>query len=226
MNGLAIYTIIFATILAFCQTRVENVVITSNENSTKVEPVISVTPTVSATPKPKFDINSKVGIVDVTDEQIICFRTIDANLKEQTPVSIVMSLYEFPQKVLTATIGKKLEKSCVTHDSDIGESQPQENSYYSLILDDKIFDKPQIGIGLGVVKPPKPIQIEKGFAKVDLNNDQKSEFFRLCASNEGLHLTVWTGKPLVGKRIWHRYYYLHYDTEADCRKKDYEGTED
>jgi hypothetical protein len=37
-------------------------------------------------------------------------------------------------------------------------------------------------------------------------------------------LTVWTGKPLIGKRIFHAYYYLRYDTEPTCKKKDYEGT--
>ena len=37
---------------------------------------------------------------------------------------------------------------------------------------------------------------------------------------EGLHLTAWMGKPLKGRRIWHRYYSLGYDTEADCTEAD------
>lgn len=219
-----ILIILTATILASCQTNAKDSANNLNENSADIKPITFPTPTASTTPRlKKFDIDSKVGIVDVTDEQMICFRTHDGNLMEKTPVSIITSLYEFPQKVLTATVEKKLENSCVSHDSDIGESDMRENSYYSLILDDKNFNKTQIGIGIGIVKPPTSVQVQKGFARIDLNNDQKSEFFRLCASNEGLHLTVWTGKPLVGKRIWHHYYYLHYDTEADCKKKDYEG---
>ena len=83
-----------------------------------------------------------------------------------------------------------------------------------------------IGIAIGVIQPAKKIEVQNKLASVDLNGDGKPEFFRLCASNEGLHLTIWTGKPLKGKRIWHSYYYLHYDTEADCEKKDWEGADD
>lgn len=39
---------------------------------------------------------------------------------------------------------------------------------------------------------------------------------------EGLHLTVWTGEPLKGKSRWHAYYYLGYDTEANCTAADYQ----
>jgi hypothetical protein len=44
--------------------------------------------------------------------------------------------------------------------------------------------------------------------------------FRICASAEGLHLTAWDGKPLTGKRVWHRYYYLGMDLEPTCGEKD------
>lgn len=37
-----------------------------------------------------------------------------------------------------------------------------------------------------------------------------------CASSEGLHLSLWDGKPLESKRLWHYYYPLGYDVEADC----------
>ena len=46
----------------------------------------------------------------------------------------------------------------------------------------------------------------------DLDNDGTPERFRSCASQEGLHLTVWTGEV----RRWHRYRYLGYDTESNC----------
>jgi hypothetical protein len=183
---------------------------------------------ISPTPTPKLtrDISPKVGIVDVDDNQTICFRTNNSNLAEKTPISIVTSLYELPQKVLMATVEKKLEKSCVSDDSDAGDSNPGEIFYYSLVLIDKTIEKSEILIGIGVIQPPKEIQVQNNLANIDLNGDGKLEFFRLCASNEGLHLTIWTGKPLKGKRIWYYYYYLKYDTEADCKKKDWEKTED
>ena len=36
--------------------------------------------------------------------------------------------------------------------------------------------------------------------------------FRRCASQEGLHLTAWSGN----RRTWHEYWYLAYDLEPDC----------
>ena len=54
----------------------------------------------------------------------------------------------------------------------------------------------------------------------DIDGDGTPESFRSCAASEGLHLTVWSGKPLEGKRRWHQYYYLGYDVEADCTAKD------
>lgn len=45
--------------------------------------------------------------------------------------------------------------------------------------------------------------------------------FRICASAEGLHLTVWEGKPVTGKRVWHRYFYLGYDMQPTCVEADY-----
>lgn len=203
----------------------------SVENSVKIEvskPLNLPIPTASPmlTPKSVSGINSKVGIVDVNDDQTICFRTKNSNLAEKTPVSIIISLYEFPQKVLSATIEKKLEKSCVGHDSDAGDSNEGEDFYYLLVLSDKTIENSEVEIGIGLIQPSKEIQVQNKLANVDLTSDGNPEFFRLCASNEGLHLTIWSGKPLKGKRIWHYYYYLHYDTEPDCKKKDYEGVKD
>jgi hypothetical protein len=44
--------------------------------------------------------------------------------------------------------------------------------------------------------------------------------FRVCTSSEGLHFTLWQGKPLVGKRLWHCYFYLGYDVEPSCKPLD------
>ena len=68
----------------------------------------------------------------------------------------------------------------------------------------------------------KKVKIANGIASVDLNGDKKDEYFRACTSMEGLHLTVWSGKPLIGKRIWHSYYGVGYDTVPSCKEKDYE----
>jgi len=50
----------------------------------------------------------------------------------------------------------------------------------------------------------------------DLDADGQPEYFRFCTSSEGLHFTVWSGKPLEGRLRWHQYYYLGYDVEPTC----------
>jgi hypothetical protein len=79
--------------------------------------------------------------------------------------------------------------------------------------------------GFVILDPAISPSLEKGIPTAELTGAPPPEYFRECTSNEGMHFTVWTGKPLVGKRIWHRYWYLHYDTKFTCKKKDYERTE-
>jgi hypothetical protein len=54
----------------------------------------------------------------------------------------------------------------------------------------------------------------------DLDHNGRIEFFRSCTSSEGVHITIWTGKPLEGTRRWHGYYALSYDVDADCTEAD------
>jgi hypothetical protein len=57
----------------------------------------------------------------------------------------------------------------------------------------------------------------------DLDNDGQPEYFRSCASTEGVHFTVWSGAPLKGRLRWHQYYYLGYDVEATCTPREVES---
>jgi len=54
----------------------------------------------------------------------------------------------------------------------------------------------------------------------DLDRNGQTESFRSCTSAEGVHLTVWTGKPLEGQRRWHYYYYLGYEVDPTCAESD------
>jgi hypothetical protein len=57
---------------------------------------------------------------------------------------------------------------------------------------------------------------------VDLGGRSSRARVRNCTSQEGLHLTVWRAEPLASERLWHEYWYLGYDTEPSCEKRDYE----
>ena len=208
---------LFTVFLLSCQANAENIKSHLSENIVKTS---NTEPKIIPTPSPKLNtqvINQKVGIVDVSKENIVCLRTKNADLAENTPIAIVDSLFNPPQKVISTSVKKKLEKSCARGDSEAGEDF-EKNSYYSLNLSADEVD--EIGIGIAVINPSKSIETHKDLVSIDINNDGKAEYFRHCASYEGTHLTIWTGKPLKGKRIWHSYYYLGYDTEGDCTEKE------
>lgn len=66
-----------------------------------------------------------------------------------------------------------------------------------------------------------PVVVQAAALTGDLDGDGAAEHFRMCSSSEGLHLTIWSGEPLVGTRRWHFYYFLGYDVEPNCSEADY-----
>lgn len=66
----------------------------------------------------------------------------------------------------------------------------------------------------------EPLKTTEGDIGADLDGDRRTEFFRVCTSSEGLHLTIWKGNPLEGQRKWHYYYYLGYDVTPNCTESD------
>ena len=171
-------------------------------------------------------IESKLGVVSRTDAGYGCLRILNATLKVSDEFYSV-SANEKPHEVSKLRIKEKLAKSCVDDDSDIGDDEQvtSRSSYYlaELVAND---DDATWWSSIAVVSILKAPNIDKGIATAELTGSPPAEYFRDCASNEGAHLTVWTGRPLRGKRIWHRYFYLHYDTDPDCKKQDYEGTDE
>ena len=67
-----------------------------------------------------------------------------------------------------------------------------------------------------IAKPINPMEMSGGYLRADLDNNGRANTFRTCTSSEGVHLTIWEGKPLEGKRKWHSYYYLGYDVTSNC----------
>ena len=171
-------------------------------------------------------IESKLGVVSRTYAGFGCLRILNATLKASDEFYIVVP-YEKPHEVLKLRIKEKVSRSCVDDDSDIGDGEnvAVRSSYYLAELAGG-DDQGTVLSGIGVVGLPKAPKIENGSATAELTGSPPSEYFRECSSHEGMHLTVWTGKPLSGKRVWHRYFYLHYDTDPNCKRQDYEGTED
>ena len=75
-------------------------------------------------------------------------------------------------------------------------------------------------IGIAILSDAVP---RLGEMTTDIDRDGTPESYRDCTSAEGVHLTVWTGEPLRGTRIWHHYYYLGYEVEPTCTEADFEA---
>jgi hypothetical protein len=160
--------------------------------------------------------HSKIGTIQ-SGKQSVCLSIENANLNIGDKIQIVIT--ELPQKFFEAEISEK----SFCEEKNFGTLDAGNITEYILKSADKNFlDR---GYGIGIVSTRK-MQMKGKFATIDLNGDEKPEYFRECTSMEGLHLTVWTGKPLAGKGIWHAYYGLGYDTVPTCRKKDFYGKDD
>jgi hypothetical protein len=92
-------------------------------------------------------------------------------------------------------------------------------STYSLKIDKR---KNDIRFGFAVADTLDVLSGEGGTVTGDLNGDGVQETFRDCTSREGVHLTIWSGEPLKGSKLWHAYFYLGYDTEPSCVDRDFQ----
>lgn len=176
--------------------------------------------------KSNSDIDTKLGTVDYSDERFkeagknfLCLTTQNTTLKSGDKIQIVLP--EIPQKVFQGEIVEKLKEKC-SRVSRIGKS----SDVFSYLLKVSKEDELNVYYGIAVIDSPNQINVDKGLAHVDLDNDGKDEYFRECYGNESLHLFVWKGKPFAGKRIWYSYYYFEYDTPPSCKDKDFEGLQE
>lgn len=180
----------------------------------------------------RFDFNSRLGVVDADSQGgSLCLTIANANLPEGSRIQIVSPHATAIKKrkpsgirsvawegadpaVATAIVQRKLAGSC-SRDAAINDSNYH---FYSLALVTGEFGPENIGIGsVGI---SDSVRVARGLASVDANGDGRREYFRMCTSHEGLHLTVWSGIPLTGVRRWHEYYYLGYDTPPTCTSRE------
>lgn len=228
MNSVAIFIAVLALAVVNCTN------VSPPETKSDQPSQIQTNPTSSDQPNPdqtNIDsgstytaegIESKVGIVSTMKDKHLCVRGLNAKLKPDEEVNLITA-YEKPHVITKIQIVRKVAASCVDDDSDIGdEEEITKNASYYLAKPAGVTDEYQLLSGFAILDPSISPKLENGIATAELTGSPPIEYFRKCTSNEGMHFTVWTGKPLVGKRIWHRYWYLRYDTVPTCKKKDYE----
>lgn len=213
--------------------------VTLQTNKTvEVQPAISP----SASPIVASGVDSQVGTVGLFGEkfepgkydksgkyedgkfdnsgEFICLTTQNSILKSGDKIQIIST--QIPQKVFQAEISEKLKERCssdlILEHSSGSSSDLSSEIYYSLKLSEN--DKTKIYWGIAVINSSNQVKIDKGLAHIDLDNDGKDEYFRECYGSESLHLSVWKGKPLIGKRIWSGSFAFNYNTPPSCTDKD------
>jgi hypothetical protein len=119
--------------------------------------------------------------------------------------------------VITAVITGSVDGACRR-----GDAGPDDR-FYSLRAESQVAP-PSGTVWVALLLAPGILKGSPRGIEGDIDGDGTAERLRVCTSNEGLHLTIWSGEPLVGPRRWHRYLYLGYDVEPSCVPKDYEGS--
>jgi len=155
------------------------------------------------TARSQSKVASKVGVVSAKNG-VICLQIANRDLKSGEDITVV-----FPtgigKGINLGEIDKKLERSCA-------EIADDALAFYSLTVPG--IEPPAAGIGVVGVD----VGVNNGVASADIDGDGKKDSFRSCTSTESVHFTVWSGKQLTGRRLWHGYYYLGYDTPVTCKR--------
>jgi hypothetical protein len=153
-----------------------------------------------------FHYDTNLGVASQRADTV-CLSISNRHLDEGQVVSLVVLA---PQQVIAqAKVVRVLTTDCMGADA----AQSTVASYEVKMVQGSL----QPGTpAIAVVNPAKPLRLSGGAVVGDLDGNGQLEYFRQCTSSEGVHLTVWTGKPLAGKRRWHDYYYLGYDVEPNC----------
>ena len=169
-------------------------------------PVVFIGACQNTKPRTAFDYPVDVGVavqtgtaagVDIRNGTLAAGRTIVLVATDPAPATG------------EAEIAGRLDQSCIP-----GSQGTAGYSHYSLkmVRGELAENAPAFAIAnFGGV----PRVSDSGIT-ADLDGDGQAESFRACTSTEGVHLTIWTGKPPEGRRRWHFYHYLGYDVSPNC----------
>lgn len=144
-----------------------------------------------------------------------CLALANARVVQGTSVWLVLT--NEPQSVVAAQLGPSTSspETC----KPLLEDRAEENAkpgvvFYSL-------NQPSLqptDMGIGIVDSPAKPEIVNGRARIDLDRNGRTEVFSSCATSEGLRFAVWDETPYQGEPRWTGYYYLGYESPANCPK--------
>ncbi len=153
--------------------------------------------------------DQQVGIVVASDTGV-CLMIANADLHAGGKVQVVVPTK--PQSLEQAVVVQKA--SCATK----GNHDPPQVSYTLRLTKGSLpLNVPVIGL----VGETTKVTTRQGSVLAQLQPGQPPVSFHSCFSQEGVHLTLWSGTSLTGSRKWHGYYYLDYESEGgDCSARE------
>lgn len=164
----------------------------------------------------EFNYDRDFGLAAVDESGLICVTIRAQSLAPGTRVTLIWvpagGSTGTPQ-VTEAEVRGPRDDPC---DIPVG-AEPNDFAYEAAAIDTLVYASQPYFAGL---IPSNKIEIEGQRVRGDLDGDGVAEEFRACTSQEGLHMSIWSGEPLKGRRRWRRYYYLGYDIEASCEDRD------
>ena len=146
------------------------------------------------------DYSRRIGVAVRTGGRT-CMAIKDESLQPDNPVTLILPAS--PQRFATAQISKTGTENCpITRDVVPGVIS------YDLSLPQSA-DFPKLTPLFAVVGSPDSsgFVINNLNVEADLDQMHSKNTFRACGANDGVHLTVWQGVPITGKRLWAGYYY-------------------
>lgn len=146
---------------------------------------------------PTPDYTPRIGVA-VRTQSRTCVAIKNSNLASGTAVVLVSPMA--PQAFTPATIGASSPTPCpITK-----ETTPDVASYSVDVSNDQL---PRLSPLIAVVANSNAFSLENDAVKANLDQNGKVETFRACNNPDGVHLSVWQGKPLSGTVLWRGSYY-------------------
>lgn len=165
----------------------------------------------------EFNYDRDLGLAAVDQSGLVCVTIRAPNLAPGTPVTLVWvpaGGSAWKPQVTEAEVRGQRDDPCNIPEG----AEPNDFAYEAVAIDTLVYANQVYFAGLF---PSNKIVIEGQRARGDLDGDGVAEEFRACTSQEGLHMSIFSGEPLKGRRRWRRYYYLGYDVEASCENRDF-----
>ena len=139
-----------------------------------------------------------------------CLALEDASARVGQEVAVVMLGEE--QQVMTAQVTGTANDGgeCIALTDDRRDTNLRTGlTFY------KVDAAPELELGIGVVQTGGNRQLNTP-ELLDTNGDGRRDAFGRCATSEGVRFVVWADEARQEVPLWTGYYYLGYDTEADC----------